>query len=91
MFKNDTLHKNLNKERKFARQFVIAAILTLIVNANALFYIMSQIEKLPTAYWIQLAFIPLLLSFMAIHFFRLHRKITKQIQEDYSSEVLNQE
>ena len=91
MFKNDTLHTSLNNERKFARQFIIAAVMTLIVNANALFFIMHQIDELPSAYWIQLAFIPLLLGFMVFHYFRLHRKSLKRIKEDYSNEVLKQE
>lgn len=91
MFKNDTLLRTVNKEQKFARQFVIAAILVLIVNANALFFIMSHIEKLPMAYWIQLAFIPILLALMAFYFFRVHRKNVKRIQDDYNAEMLKSE
>lgn len=91
MFKNDKLHRALNKEQKFARQFIIAAILLVLVNTNVIIFVMSRIEELPTAYWVQLAFIPLLLVFMSIYYFRIHKKNIKRIHEDFEREMLKKE
>ena len=47
MFKNDKLHRALNKEHKFARQFIIAAVLVLVINANVMIFIMQKLESYP--------------------------------------------
>lgn len=91
MFKNDTLHKALNKEQKFARQFIIAAVLLVLVNANVIIFVMSNIGSLPIAYWIQLAFVPLLLIFMIFYYFRIHKKNIKKIHEDFEREMLKKD
>ena len=91
MFKNDKLHRALNKEHKFARQFVIAAILVLVVNANVMIYIMQKIDKLPNAYWIQLAFVPALLILMGFYYFRIHKKNLKRIKDDFEAGMLKKE
>ena len=91
MFKNDKLHRALNKEHKFARQFIIAAILLLLVNTNVIIFVLSKIDVLPTAYWVQLAFVPLLLVFMSIYYFRIHKKNIKKIQEDFEREMLKKD
>lgn len=91
MFKNDKLHRALNKEQKFARQFIIAAILVLVVNANVMIYIMQKLENLPNAYWIQLAFVPALLILMGFYYFRIHRKNLKRIREDFENEMLKKD
>jgi uncharacterized membrane protein len=91
MFKNDKLHRALNKENKFARQFIIAAILLVLVNANVLIFIMSKIDALPTAYWVQLGFIPLLIIFMIFYYFRIHKKNIKKIHEDFEREMLKKD
>jgi uncharacterized BrkB/YihY/UPF0761 family membrane protein len=91
MFKNDKLHRALNKENKFARQFIIAAILLVLVNANVIIFVLSKIDKLPMAYWVQLAFVPLLLIFMSFYYFRIHKKNIKKIHEDFEREMLSKD
>ncbi|MFO7865012.1 MAG: hypothetical protein R6U85_13520 [Salinivirgaceae bacterium] len=90
MFKNDKLIKALNKEQKFARQFIIAAVLVIAVNGNALIFIMQKIDSLPNAYWIQLGIIPLLLAMMVFYYFRIHKKNMKNIRDNFEREMLSE-
>ncbi|MDA3867777.1 MAG: hypothetical protein PF489_13665 [Salinivirgaceae bacterium] len=90
MFKNDKLIKALNKEQKFARQFVIAAVLVVAINGNALIFIMQKIDSLPKAYWIQLGIIPLLLAMMIFYYFRIHKKNMKNIRDNFEREMLSE-
>jgi hypothetical protein len=90
MFTNPQMQKEIQREQKFARQFVIAIVMILLVAFNVGLYMFVRMsdcgEMLPLSYKIQTAFIPLMLGLMAFYFFRLHRKNVKQIREKFSGE-----
>ncbi len=90
MFTNPQMQKEIQREQKIARQFIIAIVMILLVAFNVGLYMHVRMadcgEMLPLSYKVQAAFIPLLLGLMALYFFRLHRKNIQQIKDGHRPE-----
>lgn len=85
MFRNHDVKNEIMREQKYARQFIIALIMILLVTFNIGLYIYVKLDEfnvnLPAAYIVQAIFIPIMLGLMAYFYFRLHRKNIKRIKE----------
>ncbi len=80
-----TSFDQIRLERRFARQFVTAGVLIIVVFVNLSLYVSTLLERMeeaaPMAFLIQLGFIPILLGFMGYYFFRLYRFRITQLRE----------
>lgn len=90
MFVNQEVKSQIAREQKYARQFIIAIVMILLVSFNIGLYMVVRLKEmgmsLPNSYIIQAVFIPAMLALMAIYYFRLHRKNIKRIREEADAE-----
>ena len=85
MIRNTVEQYEIKKEQKLARQFVIAAIMVVLIVCNTGYFMIHGYQEcgieIPSPYIVQACFIPVLLAFMVYYFFRLHRKNIAQLRE----------
>lgn len=94
--KKELVDAQLATERRFARQFVYAAVIVLVYVAIMIRnYVRTRYDiydaEIPARFWFNITCVPVMLGYMSYLFFRLYRRWTRRVRHDIEQRLEGKE